>query len=145
MMTTKTLIGYVEWAELPILGIRCKAKIDTGAATSCIHAEQIEVFERDGQEWVRFHVRFHNEVNRIDQLCEAAVIDHRQITSSNGISNHRYIIKTDLTLAGQTSAIEISLSHRGSMKYPMLIGRKALQGVYLVDVEHAFLGTHTQL
>ncbi|MBE0484205.1 MAG: ATP-dependent zinc protease [Bacterioplanes sp.] len=138
---TKTTVGYIETVELPELAIQCDAKIDTGACTSSLHAEQIELIERNGAPWVRFHVLFDNEVARIDQVCEAPLIDQRRIASSNGARSKRYIIRSTLKVGGQERTIEISLSHRGSMRYPMLIGRKALSGQFIVDVEHAYIGT----
>lgn len=138
---TKTTVGYIETIELPELGIQCDAKVDTGACTSSLHAEQIELIERDGAPWVRFHVLFDNDVARIDQVCESPLIDQRRIASSNGSRSQRYIIRSVLKVGGQERTIEISLSHRGSMRYPMLIGRKALSGQFIVDVEHAYIGT----
>jgi hypothetical protein len=131
----KPIIGYIETIQLPLFGIECDAKVDTGACTSSLHAEQIEPFTRDGERWVRFHVLFHKAAAHLDQICEAKVIDRRVIASSNGDRSHRYIVKTELIAKDQRWEIELSLSHRGSMKYPMLIGRKALAGRFLVDVE----------
>ena len=134
VMMTKPTLGYIEPVALPGLGIECAAKVDTGACTSSLHAEKIEPFERDGEAWVRFHVLFKGPSSHIDQLCEARVIDRRVIASSNGQRSHRYIIDAQITAAGQTWQAENSLSHRGSMKYPMLLGRKAIAGRFLVDV-----------
>ncbi|MCD8520974.1 MAG: ATP-dependent zinc protease [Saccharospirillaceae bacterium] len=136
----KPVLGYIEQVSLPDFGIQCLAKVDTGACTSSLHAERIESFQRDGKSWVRFHVLFDNDTSVIDQICEAEVIDRRVIASSNGQRSHRYIIKTQLFAAGKTWAIELSLSHRGSMKYPMLIGRRAISGRFLVDVERRYPG-----
>lgn len=132
------VLGFIEAVELPGLGIECDAKVDTGAATSSIHADQIEEFERKGttesEQWVRFHVFFNKQSARIDQTCEARLVEQRVITSSNGHSSKRYIIETDINVGGLSFTTEISLSHRGSMKYPMLIGRKAIKGRFVVDV-----------
>lgn len=134
MTTTKAILGYIETLELPEFGIVCKAKVDTGACTSSLHAEKIEVFQRDGCDWVRFHVLFGKKSAKIDQVCEARVRDTRVIASSNGQRSRRYIIETEFLIRGQRWRAEISLSHRGSMTYPMLIGRKAISGRFLVDV-----------
>lgn len=128
------VLGFIEAVELPGLGIGCDAKVDTGAATSSLHAERIEEFERQGEQWVRFHVLFNKQSARIDQTCEARLVEQRVITSSNGHSSKRYIIETDINVGGLSFTTEISLSHRGSMKYPMLIGRKAIAGRFVVDV-----------
>jgi len=137
MTMTKGTLGYIEQISLPGLDIHCAAKVDTGACTSSLHADKIEAFERDGEQWVRFHVQFKGPSSNIDQMCEARVIDRRVIASSNGQRSHRYIIRTDITAAGQTWTVEISLTHRGSMKYPMLLGRKAIAGRFLVDVSRS--------
>ncbi|WP_430459743.1 ATP-dependent zinc protease family protein [Thalassolituus sp. LLYu03] len=131
---TKPALGYIEEIQLPDLGIACNAKVDTGACTSSLHAELIEPFSRHDQLWVRFHVRFSSPVADIDQTCEAVVIAQRTIASSNGQRAKRYIIETLLSAGGQSWPIEVSLSDRGSMKYPMLIGRKAIAGRFVVDV-----------
>lgn len=134
---TKPSLGYIEEITLPDLGISCYAKVDTGACTSSLHADRIETFTRNDTTWVRFHVLFDNASSTIDQVCEAEVIARRTIASSNGQRSQRYIINTRLSAAGQSWPIEVSLSHRGSMKYPMLIGRKAIAGRFLVDVSMA--------
>jgi hypothetical protein len=131
---TKPVLGYIEDISLPDLGVQCLAKVDTGACTSSLHAEQIETFDRDGQLWVRFHVKFDNDEITIDQVCEAPVIAQRTIASSNGQRSQRYVIRTRMSARGETFNAEISLSHRGSMRYPMLLGRKAIAGRFLVDV-----------
>lgn len=131
---TKPVLGYTEFIHLPDFGIHCYAKVDTGACTSSLHADQIETFERNGERWVRFTVVFDNDQHTLNQICEAPVIARRKIASSNGQRSIRYIIRSNLTAAGTTWPIEISLSNRGSMKYPMLIGRKAIAGRFLVDV-----------
>lgn len=140
---TKPVLGYTEKVRLPDLGIACYAKVDTGACTSSLHAEKIEPFTRDGKNWVRFHVLFDGPLATLDQICEAEVTGRRVIASSNGQRSHRYIIKSRITVAGQEWPVEISLSHRGSMKYPMLIGRKAIAGRFLVDVSRLSSDTGT--
>lgn len=131
---TKPTLGYLEHIELPSFNIGCNAKVDTGACTSSLHAEQIEEFQREGELWVRFHVLFDSSAARIDRLCEAKVIDVRTIASSNGQRSRRYIIKTNIMIREHSRTIEISLTHRGTMKYPMLLGRKAIKGRFIVDV-----------
>ena len=130
----KPALGFIEGISLPDLGIACYAKVDTGACTSSLHAERIQTFIRNGKKWVRFHVLFNNDTSTIDQVCEAEVIARRTIASSNGHRSQRYIIASTLCAGGQSWTAEISLSDRGSMKYPMLIGRKAIAGRFVVDV-----------
>lgn len=131
---TKAILGYIEYVDFIDFGIGCYAKVDTGACTSSLHANHIEPFIRDGKRWVRFYIQFDDEKHTLDHICEAPVLARRTIVSSNGASNIRYIIQTQVAIAGQTWPIEVSLNNRGSMKYPMLIGRKAIKGRFLVDV-----------
>lgn len=131
---TKPVLGYIEAVSFPGFDMECYAKVDTGACTSSLHATHIEPFKRDGQRWVRFHVHFNNDQHRLDQVCEAPLITRRTITSSNGQRSNRYIIQAEAIIAGERWPIELSLSNRGSMNYPMLLGRKAIAGRFLVDV-----------
>ncbi|GGY39906.1 ribosomal protein S6 modification protein [Bacterioplanes sanyensis] len=140
---TLPLLGHLEHVALPELDIFCRAKVDTGACSSSLHADDIEEFERDGRLWVRFQVHFHNELTRIDQQCEYPVHDQRRIKSSNGIGSKRYVIHPWLVIAGIRFQSDVTLSHRGSMKYPALIGRKALHQRFLVDVSSRYLGDQT--
>ncbi|TNC91654.1 MAG: ATP-dependent zinc protease [Thalassolituus sp.] len=134
MPMTDAILGYIESIELPDLGICCDAKVDTGACTSSLHADRIELFNRDGESWVRFHVLFSSPEASLDKMCEAKVLDKRTIASSNGQRSKRYIIQTTITIRDHTWQAEVSLSHRGTMRYPMLLGRKAISGRFLVDV-----------
>jgi hypothetical protein len=138
---TKPVLGYLEVLTLPEVGIQCHAKVDTGACSSSLHAEDIKVFQRDGQDWVSFHVLFSREKMRIDQRCEAPLFTRKRIASSNGSRSYRYVIKTPVTIGNQQWPIELSLTPRGSMKYPMLLGREAISGRFIVDVEHTYLST----
>lgn len=131
---TKAILGYIEYVDFIDFGIGCYAKVDTGACTSSLHANHIEPFTRDGKRWVRFYIQFDDDKHMLDHICEAPVLARRTIASSNGARNNRYIIQTQVAIAGQTWPIEVSLNNRGSMKYPMLIGRKAIKGRFLVDV-----------
>ncbi|MFY9179805.1 MAG: ATP-dependent zinc protease [Venatoribacter sp.] len=131
---TKPILGFIEKVQFPNFDLTCYAKVDTGACTSSLHANQIEPFNRNGKRWVRFYVQFNNEQHALDQVCEAPVVARRVIASSNGQRTSRYIIQAIVRIAGQEWPIEVSLSNRGSMKYPMLLGRNAISGRFLVDV-----------
>ncbi|WAT16950.1 RimK/LysX family protein [Aurantiacibacter sp. MUD11] len=134
------VVGWRELVELPELGLHgVPAKIDTGARTSSLHAEILEKFERDGQSYVRFAVDF--EQQHVRQICEAVHVDWRGITSSNGKTQRRMIIKTPLTIGSLTFRAEISLADRSDMKFPMLIGRSSLRRRFLVDSGHSWLQT----
>lgn len=140
---TLPLLGHLEHVAFPELDIVCRAKVDTGACSSSLHADDIEEFERDGQPWVRFQVHFHNDLTRLHQQCEFPIYGRRRIKSSNGIASQRYVIRPWLVIADVRFQSDVTLSHRGSMKYPALIGRKALHQRFLVDVSSRYLGDQT--
>lgn len=133
----KTL-GWRELVQLPELGLfGVPAKIDTGARTSSLHATILEEFERDGARLVRFAVDFPQQ--HVRQVCEAVHIDWRGITSSNGETQRRRIIKTPLKIGRLTFRAEISLADRSDMRFPMLIGRSSLRRRFVVDSGHSWL------
>ncbi len=131
----RLVLGWEEWVALPGLGLPAlKAKIDTGAKTSALHAEAIELLGPATERQVRFTVRPAPRRPEIAVVCTAALIDVRIVTSSNGIPEERCVIATALTVGAQTWPIEVTLSDRREMSYRMLLGRQALQaGGVLVD------------
>lgn len=134
-MTTKyKIIGSEEWCTFKEFGIPAiKARIDSGAKTSSIQANNIKIFQKDTQEWVRFEVN-PLQVNRsISIKCEAKLVARRSIKSSLGISEERYVIKTAVTLGEEIFDIELTLANRDSMEFRMLLGREALAGRYVID------------
>lgn len=121
-------IGWCEWCALPTLHLPAiKAKIDTGAKTSALHAEDIKPFHKAGQEWVHFSVfpLTGHESTKIQ--CAAQIIDCRSIMSSNGHKEERYVIKTPINLGPFTWDIELTLSNRDPLRFRMLLGRSALK------------------
>jgi hypothetical protein len=131
------VVGWREWAGLPRLGIaRVKAKLDTGARTSALHANSIVAFEAAGTNWVRFDVTGEAETA---PWHEAPVFDRRLVRSSNGEAELRFVIRTELLLAGQAWPIELTLTNRERMELPMLIGREAMAGRVLVDAAKSWL------
>lgn len=128
-------VGWEEWVSLPDLGIPAiRAKVDTGAQTSSIHAFSIHPFEQDGKDRLRFGLHPVVERPDIELYCEADLVGQRAITSSNGETELRYIITSTLSVGGQTWPIELSLANRETMAYRMLLGRRALEAGVLVDV-----------
>ena len=135
------IIGWREWVSLPGLGIAfTKAKIDTGARSSSLHALEIEKFEVEGEDWVRFRV--HPLQRRVDRevICEAKVFDQRLIRSSSGQASLRYVIRTPIRWAGETWAVDLTLADRSQMGFRMLLGREAVRGRLLVDPGQSYFG-----
>ncbi|OYP38117.1 ATP-dependent zinc protease [Rhodopirellula sp. MGV] len=134
-------IGWREWLSLPELGIKfVKAKIDTGARSSSLHAFDVETFDNDGVQYVRFKV---NPVQRNDDWtiqCSAPVVDMRSIRSSSGQAAIRPVIKTPITLLGQRIEIELTLADRNQMGFRMLLGREAFRRRFLIDPGQSYLG-----
>ena len=133
-------VGWRELVHLPDLGLHSvPAKIDTGARTSSLHGEVLEEFERDGQKLVRFAVDFSQQ--HVRQICEAVHVDVRGITSSNGETQYRYVIKTPMKIGDLEFRAEISLANRREMQFPMLIGRSSLRRRFVVDSGYSWLQT----
>jgi len=126
-------IGWREWLALPELQIPAiKAKIDTGARTSALHAFFVESFTRDGIQMVRFGV--HPLQKRLDLkvVCEAPIKDYRSVSDSGGHREMRYVIETDVCLGDRTLRAELTLTNRDNMKFRMLLGRTAMAGVTVI-------------
>jgi len=139
------LIGWREWVGLPALGIeKIKAKIDTGARTSALHAFALHPFTENNQNKIRFdiHPLQHNTEHLI--TCVANVVDKRLVTDSGGHDEERYVIQTPITIAGQTWSIEITLTERENMLFRMLLGRSALRKRFIVNPARSFLTTKAQ-
>ncbi len=135
-MNSKIIVGSEEWCVLPELSIHAvKARVDSGAKTSSLHAHNIHRFNNNGREWVSFEV-FPMQKNRnINVRCEAPLVDQRIVKSSTGTSEKRYVISTTLSMNDQSWPIEITLTNRDTMGYRMLLGREAMKGRMLVDPE----------
>jgi len=127
------LVGWREWLVLPELGIPAiKAKIDTGARTSALHVDTLEVEERDGVTWLRFSVTATGRKHAPRIECAAPAIARRTVTDSGGHETLRWFIRTRVELGGTGVDIEINLTDRRNMLFPMLLGRSALSDRFAV-------------
>lgn len=137
----RTLIGWREWIHLPDLldGGWIKAKVDTGARTSALHAWDVERFDRDGTAWVRFslHPRQHDDEHVVQ--AEAPLVEEREVRSSNGEVEVRPVVETSLALDGQRYVIELTLTKRDQMGFRMLLGRTGMARHLLVDPGSSYL------
>lgn len=135
------VIGWREWVALPELGInRLKAKVDTGARTSALHAYFVDPFRnRDGEEWIGFGV--HPEQRSIEKeiLCQARVIDRRVVRDSGGHEEERFVIESDVLLGPERLRIELTLTARDDMRFRMLLGRTAMRGRFVVDPARSYV------
>jgi len=127
--------------QLPDIGIPwIKAKLDTGAQTSSIHAYNIVEFEKDGVDWVRFTVRPWQESTEDEVVVECPVQDRRRVRSSSGHVDERYVVTMRVLLVGREVDAEFTLSNRDQMGFRMLIGREALRDGFVVASGQSFLG-----
>ncbi len=134
-------VGWREWVGLPDWGIEwVKAKIDTGARTSALHAFEIDEFERDGATWVRFAVHPWQRSGSDEQWVEAERIDERPVRSSSGVQTVRPVVRTRVRVGSSSFPIELTLTRRDEMGFRMLLGRQALTGRFVVDPSRSYLG-----
>ena len=139
-MSDYLTVGWREWVKLPGLDIDwVKAKVDTGARTSAIHAFYTERFVRDGEPWVRFLVHPHQHSQEV-VACESPVLDNRVVTDSGGHAEERPVISTRLILGEWESPVEITLTSRDNMLFRMLLGRTTIKkGGFCVDPARSYL------
>lgn len=135
------VIGWREWVGLPDFGIQTiKAKVDTGARSSSLHASDLQEFERDGVAWVRFNVHPVQRKNTTTIQLEAPVLEYRSVRSSSGRASRRPVVVTNVTLLGVTWPVELTLASRDKMGFRMLLGREAFRRRFLVDAGKSYAG-----
>ena len=140
MEAGKILIGRKEWCEFPGLGIKkIRAKVDTGAKTSALHAENIHLVKKSGGDYVSFTLALFSDEKDSHHLCTYPITDVREITSSNGKKETRYVITTTLVVGVITKDIELTLTNRNLMRYNLLLGREALTPDFIIDPSKTYL------
>lgn len=139
MTLEKPLIGWREWVTLPDLGIQhIKAKIDTGARTSALHACRVADYFERGTHRVRFHIHPFQRRTDVVTQCDAEIIDRRWVRDSGGHRERRYVITTTVCLGPHTWPIEVTLTDRDSMLFRMLLGRTAISKRFTIDAGKSF-------
>jgi len=127
-------IGWREWVALPELNLPAiKAKVDTGARTSALHAFLIEPYSENGRDMIRFLIHPIQGNDEFFVECHSPVLDQREVTDSGGHREMRYVIESDVVIADRRWRIEMTLTNRDTMRFRMLLGRRAMDGQFLVD------------
>jgi hypothetical protein len=137
---TKILVGSLEVCSLPEFNIEnLHVRVDTGAATSSLHVDNIEEFTLNNENWVRFDI--HPDSHDVSHVVrkEAKVNETKIVRSSNGSNQKRHFIETIFVLGGESWPISLTLTDRSSMSYLMLLGRQAIKGKLIVDAEFEYL------
>ena len=139
-MSDKIILGVLEVCDLPEFNIHnLHVRVDSGAATSSLHVDNIEEFEYNNEQWVKFDI--HPDIHDVSKIVrkEAKIIDTRRIKSSNGTIQKRHVIETLFSIAETQWPIHISITDRSSMSYLMLLGRQAMAGKIIIDPEFEYL------
>ena len=141
-MNNKKIVGAVELCDLPHLAISdLTVRVDTGAATSSLHVDNIEEFDHNDELWIKFDI--HPDIHNVERVVrrEARVEGKKRVKSSTATREKRYVIITPIVMDGFQWDIQLTLTDRSEMTYLMLLGREAMSGQFIVDPEHDFLLT----
>lgn len=139
-MLDKVIVGSEEWCAFPHLGIpTVKARVDSGAKTSALHAINISPFIKEGENWVKFDINPIQNNTKTIIHCEAPLVDKRVVKSSSGFREQRYVIRAEIQIGETNWNVELTLTNRDSMGFRMLLGREAMSGRLLVDPEQKYL------
>ncbi len=135
------LLGWREWIGFPQLGLPAiKAKVDTGAKTTCLHAFEVESFMQNGEEWLNFKVHPFQDNSDTVASCTAPVFDKRNVTDSGGHTEERFVIKSPIIVGKWQQPVEITLTARDNMKFRVLLGRNAINaGNFYVNPSKSWL------
>lgn len=136
----KSVLGWREWVSLPELGIKnIKAKVDTGARTSALHAFDVRVSTINGQRMVQFKIHPLQKDTEYFVECEARVVDERNVTDSGGHTERRLVIETPIEIGDETIPVELTLTDRDTMLFRMLLGRTSIKHHFVVDPAKSYL------
>jgi hypothetical protein len=137
----KRVIGWREWVQLPDLGVvEMKAKVDTGADNSSLHAFNVERIERDGAEYVRFEIHPKQRSKKPTIHCEAPLVMEKKVKNPGGRTELRPVIRTRVVVAGEELEALVNLTSRDEMGFRMLLGRRAVRSRFVIDPGRSYLG-----
>jgi hypothetical protein len=139
-MTQLPLLGWREWVALPELNIQqIKAKIDTGARSSALHAFSVEPYRKGGLRWVMFAIHPIQKCTDSVIECHAPIKDRRFVSDSGGHKQRRYVIETQLIVGQSLLKVEMTLTNRDNMQFRMLLGRTAMNGHFIIDSSASYI------
>jgi hypothetical protein len=139
-MIDKPMLGWREWVALPEINLpEIKAKIDTGARSSALHAFAIEPYRKGGQRWVMFAIHPLQKCCEVSIECHAQIKDRRLVMDSGGHKQRRYVIETQMVVGRSVMKAEMTLTHRDSMRFRMLLGRTAMSKRFIIDPSASYL------
>jgi len=134
------MLGWREWVGLPSLNLpQIKAKIDTGARSSALHAFMIDPYQKDNQRWVMFAIHPLQKREDIIVECHAPIKDRRLVSDSGGHKQRRYVIETPLQIGTTLIIAELTLTNRDSMRFRMLLGRTAMHQRFRINPSESYL------